>query len=323
MTVLKKLAGIILLITALQINLSAQEINDAINAFNQGVGMIKADDAQGAIPFMENCVTICEQLGDTASDLKYKAISQIPNLYYKVALKNYTQDKNMPVCVKSCKAAINVSEKYSSAETKEKALDLMSKAYFTMGAGFVSTNENDKAINAFDSALIINPDYTKAIMNKALVYKKMNNSAKFGETIDLYITKVKASGDTVQVAQANKLAVEYYRSVGVKANQANKPNDAVTSLKTALKYGNEKDVYYQLANVYNKQKNYIEAMANAQKGLELETGTPEAKAKFYYELAVAQAGKLDNGNACENFKNANYPPFVDAVKAQRINLKCK
>jgi tetratricopeptide (TPR) repeat protein len=320
---IKKLTGVLALVVVTQIGSFAQEINDAINAYNQGVALIKAEDTESAIAAMENCVSLCEQVGDTASDIKFKAIQQIPGLYYKKSYNFYAVDKNMAACVASSKATIAVAEKYENFDTKEKAQKLLIQAYSSMGTAFYNNNENEKAIAVFDSILAINPEHTKSIYNKALTYKKMNDHAKFGETIDVYIAKMKAAGDTVQEAQASKLALDYYRNSGVKANQANKTADALKFLNSSLKYGIDNDVYYQLANVYNKMQNYTEGAANAQKGLDLETGAPEAKAKFYYELAVAQAGKKDVGNACESFKNANYPPFVDAVKAQRTNLKCK
>jgi len=323
MTGFRKFVGIITVIVFTQISLSAQELNDAINAYNQGVALIKAEDTQGAIAAMENCVTLCEQVGDTASDIKFKAIQQIPGLYYKRSYTLYSVDKNIPACIASSKTTMQVSEKYNATDTREKAQKLLIQAYSSLGTTFYNGNENEKAIAVFDSILAINPEHTKSIYNKALTYKKMNDQAKFGETIDLFITKIKVVGDTVQLAQANKLALDYYRNSGVKANQANKPADAINLLNSALKYGTDKDIYYQLANVYNKQKNYTNGVSNAQKGLEMETGTPEAKAKFYYELAVAQAGKGDVGNACESFKSANFAPFVEAVKAQRTNLKCK
>ncbi|MDX9812628.1 MAG: hypothetical protein RBU28_09575, partial [Bacteroidales bacterium] len=71
------------------------------------------------------------------------------------------------------------------------------------------------------------------------------------------------------------------------------------------------------------QKNFNAGIENANKGLALETGDAEAKAKFYYQLAVAQAGKGDTSAACGSFKNALYGPFLEASKAQRSNLKCE
>jgi hypothetical protein len=55
----------------------------------------------------------------------------------------------------------------------------------------------------------------------------------------------------------------------------------------------------------------------------METGAAEAKAKFYYQLAVAQAGKGQTAEACASFKNAVYGPFAEPAKAQMKNLKCQ
>ena len=53
------------------------------------------------------------------------------------------------------------------------------------------------------------------------------------------------------------------------------------------------------------------------------TGAPEAKAKFYFQLALAQAGKGETAEACETFKNAMFGQFAEPSKAQRTILKCK
>ncbi len=70
-------------------------------------------------------------------------------------------------------------------------------------------------------------------------------------------------------------------------------------LTKASKYGDDKDLFYYFADVYNKQKNFDKGTEYAQKGLALETGGPDAKAKFYFQLALAQAGKgINRGCMC-------------------------
>jgi tetratricopeptide (TPR) repeat protein len=158
------------------------------------------------------------------------------------------------------------------------------------------------------------------MLNKALVYRKIDNSAQFSETIDKVLEKT--GDDTTTATQAKKLAADYFRLAGTKANTAKKFDESISLLNTALKYNEDKDVYYQLANVFNKQKKFNEAAESAQKGLDLESGAANEKAKYFYELAVAQAGKGDKENACANFKNSSYGQFLTASKAQITNLKC-
>jgi tetratricopeptide (TPR) repeat protein len=124
------------------------------------------------------------------------------------------------------------------------------------------------------------------------------------------------------VKQASDLALNYFRSAGSKANQEDKLDEALNLLNKAAKYGDDKDLFYFFADVYNKQKDYDKGLDYAQKGLALETGDDEAKAKFYFQIALAQEGKGQTSEACESFKNASYGVFAAPSKAKRANLKC-
>lgn len=318
MTTIKRLAGLFAIAASLTLNLQAQTKNEAIEAYNQGVGLMKTD-VQGAINAFENSVKICEQVGDSAAELKEKAITVLPDLYYQKAYKSYT-DKNIPAAISASKETISVADKYKNDKTKDRAVNLLTQLYMLQGSNYFKNNQNDEAIAAFDSAIIVNPDNSKALLNKALVYRKLDNAEQFSATIDKFIEK--AGSEAAQVDQAKKLAIDFFKAAGGKANQTKKYDEAIQSLNQATKYGDDKDVYYQLAMANNGKKNFAEAANFAQKGLDMETGAAEAKAKFYYELAVAQAGKGEKDNACANFKNAQFGPFATAAKAQQTNLKC-
>jgi tetratricopeptide (TPR) repeat protein len=319
---MRKFAALVAVFAGMYSGLIAQEKNDAIKVFNEGVELMKANDVR-AIESFENCIRICEQVGDSANDIKAKAVKVLPDLYFQKAFDLLTVDRNIQGTLVASKKALQVAEKYNDAKTKESAQKLMIQAYSTMASGYVTNKDNAKALQSYDSVLMINPEHIPSIYNKALIYKAMDNGPKFAETIDLYIEKQKVAGDTAKIEQARKVARDYFRIAGSKANQANKLTDAINALNTASKYGTDKNVYYQYASVYNKQKKFPQAIENAKKGLALETGTPEDKAKFYFELAQAQFGKGETANACESYKNAMYGPFIQAAKAQRTNLKCQ
>lgn len=154
-----------------------------------------------------------------------------------------------------------------------------------------------------------------------MIYRIQNNNDGLEQTIDLFITKQAAAPDKVK--QASTLALEYFRAAGSKANQANNLDEALALLSKAAKYGDDKDLFYYFADVYNKQKKFDDGAVYAQKGLDLETGTPEAKAKFWFQLGLAQSGKGQTADACTSFKNALYGPFAGPAKAERTNLKCQ
>ena len=225
--------------------------------------------------------------------------------------------------MKTAKTAVAKAEQYGSQTQKENAAKVLVQAYNTLANNYFNQNDFANAILSFDSLLAINPGYVNAIYNKALVYIKMNDDAAFENAIDLFIEKVKSENDTLKVQQASIMALEYFRAAGSKANSEDNLDVALAELNKAAKYGDDKDLFYYYADVYNKQKNFDSGAEYAQKGLALETGDAEAKAKFYYQLAVAYAGKGQITEACASFKNAMYGPFLEASKAQSKNLKCQ
>jgi tetratricopeptide (TPR) repeat protein len=318
----KRIVVIVALFAGLSSVVLAQVKNDAIKVFNEGVELMKANDPR-AIESFESCIRICEQVGDSANDIKAKAVKVLPDLYYQKAFDLLTVDKKVNESLSASKKALEIATKYEDSKTKDNSQKLMIQAYSTMATTFVNSKENAKAIQAYDSVLMINPEHMPSIYNKALIYKALDNAPKFEETIDLYLEKLKPAGDTVKIEQTRKIARDYFRIAGSKANQGNKLADALALLTKASKYGTDKNVYYQLASIYNKQKKFTLAAENAQKGLALETGKPEDKAKFYFELAEAQNNLGKKTDACTSYQNAMYGPFVEAAKAQRTNLKCQ
>jgi tetratricopeptide (TPR) repeat protein len=319
---MRNIAVFLVLAALLSTSLNAQVVrNDAIKAYNEGVNAMQTD-VPAAIKAFENTIVVADQVGSDAADIKENAIKVLPGLYVKVANSALAEKKPAADVIRLAKASAAVADKYENANAKENSGKLMIQGYNLMANDFFAKSDYSNALLTFDSILTVNPGYNAAIYNKALVYMKQDNADSFEQNIDLYIEKLKGLNDTVRIAKASKLALEYFRSAGSKADQAEKLTDALTLLDKAVKYGNDKDLFYYYSDVYNKQKNFDNGTIYAQKGLDLETGTAEAKAKFYYQLGVAQEGKGLKDEACASFKNSMFGPFAVASKAHRTNLKC-
>ena len=319
---MRKIGGILVASAFIGTSLSAQERNDVIKSYNEGAKAMQTDP-KAAIAAFENVITLSDKVGETAADLKQKAVQVLPGLYVKVASAALTEKNPAPEIIKAAKTAASSAEKYGSATGKENAGRILVQGYYIMGTEFFTKKDYENALKAFDSLLVINPGYTAAIYNKALIYRSQNNATSFEETIDSFLGKLDPAKDADKAKQASALALEYFRAAGSQANQANKPDEALALLDKAAKYGEDKDLFYYYADVYNKKKNFDSGTEYAQKGLALETGTAEAKAKFYFQLGLAQAGKGKTADACASFKNAMYGPFAGPSKAERTNLKCQ
>jgi len=318
----RMIAGLVVVSAFVGVSLNAQDRNEVISVYNEGAKAIQTD-VPAAIKAFENVIVLSDQVGETADDLKQKAQQVLPGLYYKLAATAYNDKKPATEVVEAAKTAGAMAEKYGNSSYKVNSDKILVNGYYKMATEFFSANDFDNAMLAFDSVLALNPDHIASIYNKALIYRNQGNDTAFEETINLFIGKLDPEKDADKEAQAKGMALEYFRAAGSKANQENRLDDAMDLLNRAAKYGDDKTLFYFFADVYNKKNDFTEGAAYAQKGLDLETGDAEAKAMFYYQLAVAQAGKGETSAACESFKNAMYGPFAEASKAQRTNLKCE
>jgi tetratricopeptide (TPR) repeat protein len=322
MKTMRKIAWILFVSAIITTNLNAQVLNDVVTVYNEGAKASQTD-VKAAIASFEKVITLADQVGETANDLKQKAIQVLPGLYVKAASNALNEKKPAQEVIQASKKAAAVAEKYGNATGKGNAAKLLTQGYYNLGTEFFAKKDYNNALLAFDSLLAINPGYPAAIYNKALVFRSQNNAGSFEENIDIFIEKMKSGNDSVKVKQASKLALEYFRASGSQASQSNKLDDALGLLNKAAKYGDDKDLFYYFADVYNKQKNFDSAAESANKGLALETGDATAKAKFYFQLGLAQAGKGQTADACTSFKNSMFGAFAEPSKAQRTNLKCK
>ena len=320
--IMKKFAGLALVAFAAVSMLNGQERNDVIKFYNEGAKVLQTD-VPAAIAAFENVVSLSEKVGESANDLKAKAVQVLPGLYVRAANNAIKENKPTAEIIKAAKMATAAAEKYNNAAGKDNASKIMVQAYNKMGTELFTAKEYDKALLAFDSLLAINPDYSNAIYNKALIYRSQNNPAAFEETIDLFLGKLEAGKDDQSSKQASTLALEYFRAAGSQANQADNLDEAIVLLTKAAKYGEDKDLFYFFADVYNKKKSFDSGIDYAKKGLALETGAADAKAKFYFQLGLGQEGKGQTAEACASFKSAMFGPFAEPSKAKRTNLKCQ
>lgn len=319
---LKKVAGILVVSVSMITVAMAQDRNAVIQAFNEGAKASQTD-VPAAIKAFETAITLADQVGETAADLKQKASAALPGLYVKLVSAAITEKKPAPEIMKAARTAVAIAEKYGTQVHKDNASKILVQAFNVQAVGYFSKNDFPNALLTFDSLLAVNPENINAIYNKALIYIKQNNSDSFEQTIDTYLEKVKAANDEPKTKQASALALGYFRGAGSKANQAEKLDDALAQLTKASKYGDDKDLFYYYSDIYNKKKNFDKGLEYAQRGLDLETGAAEAKAKFYFQLGLAQEGKGMTAEACSSFKNSAFGPFAEPSKIQLKNLKCQ
>ena len=294
---------------------------DAAMYFNQSIELMKVD-LPLAIQKLDSCLIICNVLGDSALEIRAKAESFLCDLNLRYAGDLYYNQKQKEKAVAAARYTLSLCEKYQNEDVGNKTKKLLGQVYSSLGSGYYSAKTYDKAVVAFDSAYYFDAGLYTMLLNKAIAYRALKNMDAFIENIDKFIGIASQENDSAQVKKAQKMAIEYLRAEGSHANAQNKAKEAEGILIKALSYGEDKDVFYYLADVATKLKKYKEAVDYAQKGLTMETGSAEDKAKYYYALGTAYLALGKKNDACEAFQNAAYGKFAQAAKAQMVNNKC-
>lgn len=88
----KILVSIACILALHSLSLNSQDRNEVITVYNEGAKAMQTD-VPAAIAAFEKVITLSDQVGETANDLKQKAVQVLPGLYYKQAATAYNEKK--------------------------------------------------------------------------------------------------------------------------------------------------------------------------------------------------------------------------------------
>jgi tetratricopeptide (TPR) repeat protein len=308
-----------LMMMSLAINLSAQTLDEAGAAFNQGIQFSKDLKYAEAIKSYEQTINICTQLGDTAMDLQLKAEQQLPGTYFNLA-KGLFDAKNYMEAIPNFEKAAENADKMGETKTADASRTYLAGIYTSLGNADLKAEILDPAIEKYNKALSYKPGYYKAYYGLGLVYKKQENLPLMKEALDKVISM--AGDDAKTIGNAKDAATSAFQKAGAVALQANKYSIAVENLTVSLEYNNaEPRTYYYLSIANNGLSKWDDAITAANKALELQT---EDKSDIYFELGKSSEGKGDAITACDFYKKVTAGNNVPAAKYQMETvLKCK
>ncbi|NOY37535.1 MAG: tetratricopeptide repeat protein [Chlorobi bacterium] len=300
-----------------------QTQKDVIDAYNEGVKLISSD-TKGALAAFEKCVSLAEQVGDEAKETKDLAITQIPGLYYKLALDEYKK-KNLDGAIDGFKKTKEVAEKYGDRKIAGKCANIIPKLYYTRGTGNYKKKNYEEALGDFNEAIALTKSYAKPYLGKALVYDKMGDFAKMKVAADKAVEVGLISHDTKTVNSTERFMQTGAFNRAIKAIQGNNLTQAEEYLRYSIEYGNDSpEVYYQLGKIYQSKKEWSKAEENVQKALTLDKGMDNVKAKYYFILGEIYEAQSKKSEACSAFRKALFPPYDERAKYEIEQvLKCQ
>ena len=274
----------VLLLSSFTLMLSSQTINEAGEVFNEGV-KLKDTDVNAAIIKFNDCINICEKLGDEGIGLKINAENALPPLYYKVAMELYKEKKYIEA-VKAFEEASVIAGKYSNAKLKNKADNIIPKLYAVVGNNYLKEKDFDNAMLNYNKAIELDSNSLKGHFGKAVIYKKNGDNENTKAELDKII-KI-GPADNKVVVKATNTAIKHFQVLGGKSIQQKKYDEGIEYLDTSLTYGETAKTYYYISVANNAKQNWKEATEAANKALELDT---DGKMKTQINVEIENAKK--------------------------------
>lgn len=310
-------------LVALAVIATGQTKNEAIEAYNKAIDL-KTTDPGAAIKAYEEAIKISSELGEEGEEIKELSEIELSPLYYEVALKLY-RERKIAEAITGFETAVNISEKYNDKDIKSRSEGVLHQLYFTRGNELFRANDDAGALGLFDKALALNPNYSRAFLGKALVYRKQEKTPEFAEAMDMAIETGLLSNDEKTVSTAESTARDYFLVRAVRAKDRKAYGEAIELAQSSIKYDKSfAETYFLIAVVTNIQKRWDDAIEAGNKGLELlNTADSNDKAKYYFELGNAYAGKGDTVMACQSFREAAVGTYLESATYQIEQvLKC-
>ena len=295
---------------------SAQDINQATESYNNGAMELQMGNNGAAIEYFQSALTMGEALGDEGAELVANCKKAICSASLSMA-KDLYNAKDFEGALTAFQNAKEVAEGYGEAEIAAEAADLINQTNMlklsTEGKAAMKDKDFATAVSCFSKVLEMDPENGATALQLGQAYM---NAGQLNEAVAALET-AKANG---QEANAAKLLSNIYLKQAQAANKAKKYQEVIdfaAKSNEALENGN---AYKLTASALQKLGKNDECIAAYEKYLEV---TPNAKDKggIICTIAVLYQQAGNKAKAKEYYEQiVNDPQFGATAQEQLKTL---
>ncbi|HEX7070387.1 MAG TPA: hypothetical protein VF190_06265 [Rhodothermales bacterium] len=214
--------------------------------------------------------------------------------------------------------AVQLAKQAGDADVQSRALKIMTQLDYARGTSDLKAENWAAAIQDFDKGIANDPKYAKNYYGKAMALKNQNN---WPEALAMYkkaIEVATASGERDVAQQAQGAIRDQYIFLASSALAGDGGNPTRAGATAALEHlaaaeqelpSPDADVFYYRAEAYKVLGEYDQAVAAADRALELHTGSKTDKAKIYFVKGEALMLNGNNDAAKLAFQEAQFGNF--------------
>lgn len=265
---------------------SAQDLEQATNTYNNGVMALQMGDNTTALDSFKQALTMAEACGESGNDVAANCKNVIPGVMLSIA-KDFIQNKEYDKAVTSLKEVATVAKEYGNADTETEAIELVPQVLLQKANDLLKEKDFANAVNAYNEAIAADPDNGRAYL---LLGSALASSGKIAEAEAAY-TK---AGELGESSDATKQLANLYLRVANSYYKAKKYTEAIEAAEKSISYvDSNANTYLIAANSAQKLNDNAAAISYFEKYISM----PKARNVNAYTFTIAvlyqQAGNKE------------------------------
>lgn len=265
---------------------SAQDLEQATNTYNNGVMALQLGDNASALDSFRQALTMAEACGETGAEVAANCKNVIPGVMLSMA-KDKIQAKDYDNAITSLNEAATAAKEYGNTDVETEAGELVPQVLLQKANDLLKAKDFTNAVSAYNEAIAADPENGRAYLLLGSAYA---SSGKIAEAEAAY-TK---AGEFGESSDAAKQLTNLYLRLANSYYKAQKYNDAVVAAEKSISYNaNNANAYLIAANSSQKGGNNDAAISYFEKYISM----PKAKNVNAYTFTIAvlyqQAGNKE------------------------------
>ncbi len=278
------------------VTVSAQDMAQATETYNNGAMALQMGDNAGALAAFQQALSMAEACGEEGADLVSGCKDIIPKIELAIG-KDYAQAKDYDKAIPQLKKAIETAKAYGNADVENDAAELIPQLLMQKANGLLREKNFAGAAETYREVLALNPENGRA----QLMLGQALSATNFDEAVEAF-TKAAELG---QEKDANKqlsnlfvkrsaaqLKAKNYQGAIDDALKSNGYLENATAMKVA---GTAASSLKKNADAVNYLEKYLELSPNAKDANQMcytiaalsQILGDKEKAKTYYQKIVA------------------------------------
>lgn len=305
---MKKILLIIAATFATAVAVSAQDMAQATETYNNGATAQMAGNNAEAVEYYKSALTMAEACGEEGSEIVGKCKEYIPNLLYSMG-KEAINNKQYDDAFSKLNEAISCAKEWGIEGIVDEAEQIKNVGYMNKANDLFNAKDYEGAIAAYNEILKTNPSNGIAQLRLGMAYAQAENLAKAEET---YLAAAANGQEKAAKKQLAKMFLkEAQKALKNKENAAayefaTKSNGYITSGNALYLAGRAAQNLGQSAKANEAFEQFLVVSPNDSKADDIR-----------YTLAVSYQNEKNTSKAIEYYKQIlSSPKWGETAKAQ-------